>query len=100
MTFVENIEMSRYSGRSIGESYDWKLIILYLFLVFIGWANIYASVHGADVEGIFDFSANSGKQYDDECHSSSGCSLLSGLARPSYFWSIPTFGKEAQHFST
>ena len=63
MTFVENIEMSRYSGRSIGESYDWKLIILYLFLVFIGWANIYASVHGADVEGIFDFSANSGKQF-------------------------------------
>ena len=55
--------MSRYSGRSIGESYDWKLIILYLFLVFIGWANIYASVHGADVEGIFDFSANSGKQF-------------------------------------
>ena len=55
--------MDRYSGRSIGQAYDWKLIILYLLLVFIGWANIYASVHGADVSGIFDFSANSGKQF-------------------------------------
>ena len=55
--------MDSYSGRSIGQAYDWKLIIIYLLLVFIGWANIYASVHGADVTGIFDFNANSGKQF-------------------------------------
>lgn len=55
--------MDRYSGRSIGQAYDWKLIILYLLLVFIGWANIYASVHGQDVSGLFDFNANSGKQF-------------------------------------
>ena len=44
-------------------SADWKLVILYLLLVFIGWINIYASIHGNDVSGIFDFSANSGKQF-------------------------------------
>ena len=55
--------MEGYNGRSIGQSYDWKLVILYLLLVFIGWINIYASIHGNDVSGIFDFSANSGKQF-------------------------------------
>ena len=55
--------MDNYSGRSIGQAYDWRLIFIYLALVFIGWANIYASVHGADVAGIFDFNANSGKQF-------------------------------------
>ena len=51
------------SGRSIRETYDWQLIILYLLLIFIGWVNIYASVHGSGVSGIFDFSANCGKQF-------------------------------------
>ena len=55
--------MDSYSGRSIGQAYDWRLIFIYLALVFIGWANIYASVHGPDVAGIFDFSANSGRQF-------------------------------------
>lgn len=55
--------MEKYNGRTITQSYDWKLIFIYLLLVFIGWANIYASIHGADVNGIFDFSANSGKQF-------------------------------------
>lgn len=55
--------MDSYSGRSIGQAYDWRLIFIYLALVFIGWANIYASVHGPDVAGIFDLSANSGKQF-------------------------------------
>ena len=55
--------MAGDNGRSIGQSYDWKLVILYLLLVFIGWINIYASIHGNDVSGIFDFSANSGKQF-------------------------------------
>ena len=55
--------MDGYSGRTIGQAYDWKLVIIYLLLVFTGWVNIYASVHGADVNSIFDFSANSGWQF-------------------------------------
>ena len=55
--------MDGYSGRTIGQAYDWKLVIIYLLLVFTGWVNIYASVHGADVNSIFDFSANSGRQF-------------------------------------
>lgn len=55
--------MDGYNGRSLRQAYDWKLVILYLLLVFIGWINIYASIHGNDVAGIFDFSANSGKQF-------------------------------------
>ena len=38
--------MGNYSSRSLGQAYDWKLIFIYLALVFIGWANIYAAVHG------------------------------------------------------
>ena len=55
--------MDGYNGRTIGQAYDWKLVIIYLLLVFTGWVNIYASVHGADVNSIFDFSANSGRQF-------------------------------------
>ncbi len=55
--------MDGYSGRKLGQAYDWKLIFIYLLLVFIGWINIYASVHGADVNGILDYNANSGKQF-------------------------------------
>ncbi|MDD6253042.1 MAG: rod shape-determining protein RodA [Bacteroidales bacterium] len=55
--------MDKYSRRTIGQSYDWRLVVIYLLLVFIGWINIYASVHGTDVSGILDFSANSGKQF-------------------------------------
>lgn len=54
--------MESYSRRNFAQAYDWKLVILYLFLVFIGWINIYASVHGQDVTSIFDFEANCGKQ--------------------------------------
>ena len=55
--------MENYRGRSIGQAYDWKLILIYLILVFIGWANIYAAVHVGDSKSIFDFSINSGKQF-------------------------------------
>lgn len=55
--------MNSYSGRNFTQAYDWRLIILYLSLVFIGWINIYASVHGQDVTSIFDFNANCGKQF-------------------------------------
>lgn len=54
--------MDEYRVRTSRQSYDWKLVLMYLLLTFIGWINIYASVHGADVNGIMDYTANCGKQ--------------------------------------
>ena len=48
--------------RGFFNSIDWKLVICYLLLVFIGWANIYASVHSSDPSSIFDWGCRSGKQ--------------------------------------
>lgn len=52
-----------FRGRSLKQSIDWKLIIIYLLLVLIGWVNIYASVHSAEPSSIFDWSVRSGKQF-------------------------------------
>lgn len=49
--------------RGLSKSIDWKLVICYLLLVFIGWANIYASVHSSEPASIFDFASRSGKQF-------------------------------------
>lgn len=51
------------NGRGFMRTVDWKLIICYLLLVLIGWANIYASVHSSEPASIFDFSCRSGKQF-------------------------------------
>ncbi len=53
----------RYVGRSIGQSYDWKLMIYYILLVIIGLVNIYASVHSSETSGILDWNIRSGKQF-------------------------------------
>ncbi len=45
------------------KSIDWKLVICYLLLIFIGWANIYASIHSSEPASIFDFDSRSGKQF-------------------------------------
>ena len=45
------------------QSYDWGLVVIYLLLVFIGWANIYASVHSAEPSSIFDTNVRSGMQF-------------------------------------
>ena len=50
-------------NRSLAKTIDWPLVICYLILVFIGWANIYASVHSAEPTSIFDLSSRSGKQF-------------------------------------
>lgn len=42
---------------------DWAIIGAYLMLVFIGWINIYASVHSTEPSSIFDWSARCGKQF-------------------------------------
>ncbi len=49
--------------RGLAKSIDWKLVICYLLLILIGWANIYASIHSSEPASIFDFSCRSGKQF-------------------------------------
>ena len=49
--------------RGLRKTIDWKLVICYLLLVFIGWINIYASVHSSEPASIFDWSCRSGKQF-------------------------------------
>ena len=49
-------------GRTLKDAVDWKLIICYLLLIFIGWINIYASIHSSEPSSIFDWSCRSGKQ--------------------------------------
>lgn len=41
---------------------DWKLITLFLVLVFMGWLNIYAAVYNEDYSNIFDITQSYGKQ--------------------------------------
>ena len=52
-----------YRERKLSKSIDWKLVICYLLLVLIGWANIYASIHSSEPASIFDFDSRSGKQF-------------------------------------
>jgi len=42
---------------------DWQLVIIYLLLVFIGWINIYASVHSGEGGSILEWTSRSGKQF-------------------------------------
>ena len=51
------------SGRGLMQTIDWKLVIYYLLLILIGWANIYASVHSSEPSSIFDWDCRSGKQF-------------------------------------
>jgi len=53
----------RLKGRSMKQSFDWKLVIIYLLLVLIGWVNIYASIHSAGPTSIFDWDFRCGKQF-------------------------------------
>ena len=49
--------------RGILKNIDWTLVAVYLILVFIGWINIYASLHSSEPASIFDFASRSGKQF-------------------------------------
>ncbi len=49
--------------RGLMKTIDWKLVICYLLLIFVGWANIYASIHSSGPVSIFDFDSRSGKQF-------------------------------------
>ena len=52
-----------YRNRSLAKTIDWSLVICWLLLILIGWANIYASVHASEPASILDFSSRSGKQF-------------------------------------
>ncbi|MFP4619673.1 MAG: rod shape-determining protein RodA [Bacteroidales bacterium] len=47
---------------NIWSNIDWVTIVLYLFLVIVGWLNIYSSVYTGENQEIFDFSQRYGKQ--------------------------------------
>lgn len=55
--------MGNFSDRGMKQSVDWKLVICYLLLIFIGWVNIYASIHSDGPASIFDFNYNCGRQF-------------------------------------
>ena len=56
-------DLGGHRGRGLTKTIDWKLVIYYLLLILIGWANIYAAVQGDEPSSIFDWSCRSGKQF-------------------------------------
>ena len=56
-------ELGGHKGRGLAKTIDWKLVIYYLLLILIGWANIYASVQSSEPSSIFDWGCRSGKQF-------------------------------------
>lgn len=52
----------RQRSDSIFANIDWLMVVLYLVLVCIGWANIYAAVYDEDKKDIFDFGTQHGRQ--------------------------------------
>ena len=51
------------SSRGLRSTIDWKLILIYLLLILVGWANIYSSVQSTESTALLDFSNRSGKQF-------------------------------------
>lgn len=50
-------------NRGLGQTVDWKIIVCYLLLVFIGWISIYAAGHSAEGSlSILDLHTRAGKQ--------------------------------------
>ena len=52
-----------HRGRGLAKTIDWSLVICWMTLILIGWANIYASIHASEPASIFDFDSRSGKQF-------------------------------------
>ncbi len=57
------IDAGGHRGRGLAKTIDWSLVICWLVLILIGWANIYASVHSSEPSSIFDWTSRSGKQF-------------------------------------
>lgn len=56
-------ELGGHKGRGLAKTIDWKLVICYLLLILIGWANIYASIQSGESTSLLDFGNRSGKQF-------------------------------------
>ena len=56
-------DLGGHRGRGLAKTIDWKLVMCYLLLVLIGWANIYASVQSEEPASIFDWGCRCGKQF-------------------------------------
>ena len=56
-------DLGGHRGRGLMKTIDWRLVVYYLLLILIGWANIYASVHSSEPTSIFDWECRSGKQF-------------------------------------
>ena len=48
--------------RKFEQTIDWTLVFCYVLLVFIGWLNIYASIHSTEGGSILNLAGRSGKQ--------------------------------------
>lgn len=48
--------------RGLRKTLDWRLIVVYLLIMFFGWLNIYAAVRSGEPTSIFDPRFNCGKQ--------------------------------------
>lgn len=55
--------MLQGTDRGLKSTVDWTLVGIYLLLVFIGWLNVYASIHTPDMGSPLAFSLRSGKQF-------------------------------------
>ena len=53
----------RTQQRGLSQAIDWRLVGIYLLLVFIGWVNIYASLHSSEPPSIFSWNFRCGKQF-------------------------------------
>ncbi len=95
-------------NRSIFQSIDWALVLLYFALVLMGWGNIYAAVFNEEFNSIFDISQEYGRQMLWILTSvgiillimMTDSSIYQTLAYPIYIFSVLTlvgvllFGKE------
>ena len=79
--------------RGLKQTVDWWLVACYLILVFVGWINIYASVHSADPSSIFDWDVRSGKQFVWICSSLILAALILFIFNPRLYEviSIPSY---------
>ncbi len=53
----------RFTDKGFLKNVDWWLVLSYIVLIFIGWINIYASVHSSQSGGILDMGGRSGMQF-------------------------------------
>ena len=50
----------------IWQRVDWVIILIYVFLVLVGWLNIYSAVYSEEHRSILDLDQRYGKQLNDD----------------------------------